>query len=186
MPAAKKSPLKPSPVKPPFAAAKAIANARATAAAKAAAAKSAAAAKVAEMAKALAPAPSTTTTVVKTKTVPTTSTKSTKLVSDPPAKPSPSTPLKSEGTATLKEGRANALPNPMPQWKDGKAPSEQPTQKEAVANYKIPKNVKGKGWDRSRQPDIGKNKRDLLDSDSDSDESNLHSQSLPEKPSVKK
>jgi hypothetical protein len=74
----------------------------------------------------------------------------------------------------------------MPQWKDGKAPGEQPTQKEAIASYRIPKNVKGKGWDRSRQPDIGKNKRDLLDSDSDSDESNFHSQSLPEKPAEKK
>jgi hypothetical protein len=73
----------------------------------------------------------------------------------------------------------------MPQWKDGKAPGEQPTQKEAVANYKIPKNAKGKDWDRSRQPDIGKSKRDLLDSDSDSDENMFHSQSPPKKTSEK-
>jgi hypothetical protein len=74
----------------------------------------------------------------------------------------------------------------MPQWKDGKTSTEQPTQKEAVTGYKIPKNAKGKSWDWSRQPDVGKSKRDLLDSDSDSDENMFHSQSPLKKTPVEK
>jgi hypothetical protein len=74
----------------------------------------------------------------------------------------------------------------MPQWKDSKTTTEPPSQKEAVAGYKIPKNAKGKSWDQSCQPDIGTDKRDLHDSDSDSDESPFHSQSPLKKTAVKK
>ncbi len=62
------------------------------------------------------------------------------------------------------------LPVPMPQWVENKQPKA-PLSKEPTANYKIPKNKKGKRWDPNHRVDFGAPSDDSMSDSSSNDSS---------------